>query len=988
MVRSGWLVTCLLLASSTPARAIDGTRSLSEYRAGVWRLREGLPGGSVRDIAQTSDGYLWIAAVGGVGRYDGARITAVPTTAPFEAVAEPVAVFEGPQGALWIVTASGPPLCVRGDVVSECLPPGQGLPAGVRMTAATLDRAGTVWLAAREGLYRWAGGRLTVVPNTDALPLARVTTLHRDRRGRLWVGTSGGLYVETPAGFALHAGPSGPLTLSVSAIHEAPGGRLWVACAGARAFLRIENDQTTVFTEGDGLPHTRQRQVIEDRDGNVWIGSDAGLIRFRPAALPPEPRFALFTRQDGLPEDRVSAVLEDREGSLWVGTRGGGVAQFTERSLSTRGGPLSLREESIEALCQDGGGALWFGTRHGLFRYKDGQEVRYLREDGLPSNRVLSMWPGRQGELWLGTEHGVARWRAGALDVPGAFDGEIHALLPDDDGTLWMGSKSGLLTLKDGRVAEVPNEPGFAPGVVRGLQRDDRGTLWVATASALARVSDGRLVRVERADGLELRPARAVHRDAGGTLWFGTAGSGLLRRAGGRFRAFGAAEGLPDQLYQVVADDLGYLWLGTSRGILRVSRSALEEVERGQRARVEPVSFEATDGGRDVFATVVRQPGAWKGGDGRIWFATDGGPLTIDPKRVRTNVVPPPVIIERALVDGRFARQEGVTEFPPGPGNLEFQFTAPSLLEPHKVLHRYRLEGFDAGWIEAGPGRMATYTNIAAGDYRFRVQARNADGVWNEAGASIALRIRPHFYRTGWFYGLCGLAIVGLALALHRARMGRLRREYMAVFAERSRVARELHDGLLQGMAAVSMQLHAVRSQVDPKVSRKLEAIGDVVSASLEETRRFVWNLREQGGGSGDLAVALSRLARRVSDGRPVSCQVEVEGAAVDLPHDVQNELFRITQEALANALKHADARRVGVRLRYQPTGLTVTVRDDGRGFDPSRARGSEQGHFGLVGMHERAARIGASLAIDSRPGEGATVEISLPATKLSEAHA
>jgi signal transduction histidine kinase len=985
-------LAAVLVCSSARAFALDPTKALPDYTIDVWRLRDGLPGSWVRDVAQSADGYLWTATLGGVGRYDGARVARISAERPFERASDTIAVFEGPEGAMWVVPSNGDPVCVRGEAVFECFPQGQRLPAGSRLLAAHRDAEGTVWLVARDGLYQWSGGRLTAVRGADRLPLERATAVLRDRRGRLWVGSLDGLFVKQGDAFLVHAGPGGAFTRSVSGIFETPGGRLWIAGAGAGRLLRIEGAETTVYTEADGLPHVRQRQILEDRDGNVWIASDDGLIRFRPVPSPPERRFIVYGEGDGLPDRRVLALFEDREGSLWVGTRAAGLAQLTDRTLRTGAGPASLRDRPLESLSQAGDGALWFGTRSGVVRWKDGEERRYTREDGLPSNRVQAVVPGRNGEVWLGTQHGLARWRAGGVDVVPGAEENILSLYLDDAGTLWAGGENRVLSVRDGQVGVLLPAPGVSPGDIRGLAHDDQGTLWVAGDNQLARASQGRIVAVDPADGGPLRAARAVHRDAQGTLWFGTAGSGLVRRSQGRFRAFGAAEGVtPDQLYQVIADDHGHLWMGTTRGVLRVSLAELDEVAAGRRSRVDLVSFEAFDRRRDVSATGTRQPGAWKTHDGGIWFATDQGALVIDPRRRRENPLAPPVIVEKALVDGRLARRDASNVFAPGPGNLEFHFGGTTLLEPHKVLHRYRLEGFDPDWIEAGARRVAYYTNIAPGAYRFRVQARNGDGVWNEAGDSVAFQVRPHFYRTPWFYGLCGLALLSLAFAAHRVRVMRLRREYLAVFAERSRVARELHDTLLQGMSAVSMQLHALRAQVkgdDGGLARKLEAIEDVVSTSLEDTRRYVWNLREQPTGEGDLGVALKRLARRVLEGRSLACEVHVEGeVAPHLPHDLQDELFRITQEALANVLKHAQASRVDVRLRYERAGLRLTVTDDGRGFEPGRAHGSAEGHFGLIGMRERATRIGASLDVESRPGAGTTILVTVPTTTFGEAH-
>jgi signal transduction histidine kinase len=356
----------------------------------------------------------------------------------------------------------------------------------------------------------------------------------------------------------------------------------------------------------------------------------------------------------------------------------------------------------------------------------------------------------------------------------------------------------------------------------------------------------------------------------------------------------------------------------------------------------------------------------------------------VDPRVVRPNAVPPPVLIERVIVDGRTGGAPGAAgaaaPFPPGSGKVEIHYRSLSFVQPKRARHRYRLAGFDRDWVDAGARRVAYYTNVPPGRYRFEVQAANADGVWNEAGAAWALAIAPHFYQTWWFYGACACALGGLAWLAHRARLGRLRAVYLAAFAERNRVARELHDTLLQGMNAVAMQLAAVRMRLPAdaeEARRALEGVQGLVTETLQDTRQAVWDLREQPSGDGDLGVALGRLCRRLCTPLSVRHDVRVEGEPFTLPHPVQDEVFRIAQEAVQNALKHAAPRSIDVHLRWGAEALALAVRDDGRGFEPDGAAAAPApGHYGLLGLRERAAKIGGKLEIASGPGRGTAVEL------------
>jgi signal transduction histidine kinase len=474
-------------------------------------------------------------------------------------------------------------------------------------------------------------------------------------------------------------------------------------------------------------------------------------------------------------------------------------------------------------------------------------------------------------------------------------------------------------------------------------------------------------------------------------LWFAS-GTALVRLRGGKFHAFYPFPGPSrDWLFQILTDDHGYIWFGSSRTVSRVARAALDDVADGRTRDLPVMSFDMTDTRREIAARRARNAGAWKSRDGRLWFATLRGVVTVDPTKVRTNRRVPPVLIERAMVDGVSALPEHKRAFPPGLGNLEFTYSGVTLLEPRKAMHRYQLEGFDPHWIDAGTRRVAYYTNIGPGKYRFRVQASNADGLWNEAGAAVAIELAPHFYQTLWFAALGVLLVGGIGFWFYRARLGRLRGQYLAVFAERSRVARELHDSLLQGMSAVALELANIRTALPTSAAgpaSRLEAVEDALTESLEETRRFVWNLREQPTGTGDLGLALTRLAGRLTEGRAITCEVKVEGTAVHLSHDAQGALFKIAQEAITNALRHAEARRIDVALRYRDGKVELVVADDGRGFDPAHAEGPEERHFGLVGMSERARRLHGHLNIDSQPGAGARITFLLPTGSRRTTHA
>jgi signal transduction histidine kinase/ligand-binding sensor domain-containing protein len=963
---------------ATPAFALDPGKTLSQCTVDVWQLRDGLPGTWVREITQTPDGYLWVNTFGGVARFDGARF--VRLEGPPRAVRNTFDVGDlmvARDGTMWMAPAYSEPLCVHDDKLDICIPNGFRVPTGDRVTSISEVAAGDLWIATRQRVFHVTGAK-TAGEDLSGITFQRIVALHHDRQGRVWLATFSGLFVREPdgRGFRRFRAPEGPVTSYVSALFERPGGGLWVGTSNA--IYLIDGDRTVTIPRSDSFPFTRPTAILEDRDGNLWVGTGEGLYRVR------DGQAVAFRTSDGLPDDDVSALFEDREGSLWVGTRNGGIAQFTDRTVITQAGPPALRDSPVESLCQDPGGAIWFATvREGAVRWKDGQTTAYTSEQGMPSSHATAVTPGAGGVVWIGTNRGLARWRDGRIDTDVPVTLPIASLYVDPGGVLWVGADNGSIV----RVANDKPEPIPVPaqirlGQVRSMVQDREGRLWIAGATMLGRRDGTKVVQISPGPSV-IRQARSIYQDAAGVLWFGTNGTGLVRYAQGRFRSFSSAEGIFDQLYQVVGDDEGYLWMGTSRGILRVSQQALADVEAGRRQRVDLVSFERSDQRRDVAATRIHQPSAWKTTDGRVWFATDKGLITIDPRRLRSNPVKPSVLVQEAIIDGQVVRRGERNALPPGPGNLEFHFAAITLLEPQKAAHRYLLEGFDERWVDAGTRRVAYYTNLPAGHYRFRVQASNADGLWNEAGDALEFYLRPHFYRTPWFYALCVAGVLSLGFWFHRSRLARVRAESLATAAERTRVARELHDTLLQEMSAVSLQIGAIRAGLPAAspTAEKLRAIESIVTGSLAETRRYVWDLREPvEKGDSELAQALSALAASLTEARQppaASCKVLVEGKPGAVSAEAVDQLLRIAGEALRNALQHAEARYIELRLCYERHTVRLSISDDGRGFDV--AGSARAGHFGLVGMRERAERLGGKLTVNSRPGQGSTVEVVLP---------
>ena len=965
--------------------ALDPSKELGQYTLDIWRTRDGLPGVWVRGFAQTEDGYLWIATNGGVARYNGERLVTVPRDEAFARVGDLVVVSVDRRGTVWLAPSRGEPLCYRGDEVGACSHSEMGLPAGVRIGDIEPGAGDEVWMASAQEIYRFDGKRVHRVFRAGPGDLISVRDMLRGPDGRLWIGAEGGLFTLEAGGrpqrFSLAAGnPVGGVQ------HLAAGRRGDVWVAGDGFLLHLDAEGARLYDADDGVPDLLFTRILEDRDHNVWISSRQGLVRWRRDGEP--GTFTVYTEENGLPDDDVMSMFEDREGSLWIGTRGAGMAQLTDRTLASQVGPEEVRDSWVSALCQSPDGTFWFGLNEQLVRWKDGVSTVYDARHGLPDLPILTLYPSPEGGVWIGSEAGLHRMREGKVERPLDITDAVSALYEDAAGQLWLGTDQGIYIHGGGKLRKLP-APAWAAGrAVRAMAHDDQGKVWISVRGQLAFIEDGKIRHGREIDAPDIGAIRSIHRDHQGTLWFG-AGEALLRRRQGNFFVFMEPHGLTrDGLFQVASDPTGHLWIGTIRGVLRVPIAALDRAASGRQDPNLPTSlavatFDTSDQRRDLDATRARQPGVWRDLQGHLWFPAQRGLVRIAPSRVRINRMPPPVVIESATLDGRVARRRRFTAFAPGSGAFEVHYAGVTLIEPHKANHRYRLDGFDRDWVEAGSRRVAYYTNLPPGNYRFRVQASNADGIWNTTGDWLSFGLAPYFYRTWWFFVALGATVLGLAFSFHRMRLKRIRSEYLATWAERSRVARELHDSLLQGMSGVAMQLRGLRKRLGrvstdeaKTLSSDFKTVEEAVAGNLEETRRFVWNLRVEPGAHGDLARRLSALAAQVGREGGIEVKVEQEGPKLEVPEGLENELYRVAQEALANARKHAACDNVWITVRYSPGEIDLVVADDGVGFDPAHAQGAEVGRFGLLGLRERGRRLG-TLTIDSKKGEGTQIRVT-----------
>ncbi len=821
-------MAAVLLALGLPAsaaHALDARRPLGDFGVQAWV--DELPQATVAAVLQTRDGYIWAGTFEGLVRFDGVAFTTFDLpTASGSSARGAMALYEDREGALWIGTNGGGLVRYQGGTFTHFATAGIG--DGFTF-AFQEDRDGTLWVGTSRGLARRDGAGFTLVDPLDAAhggPAIRVRALAADREGVLWVATQAGLLKGRDGRFERVPGlPSD----DVRAVAFDGAGVVYVGTEGDGLSL-VSGDRVRTLTTRDGLAGDAVRTLLVDREGAVWAGTEGGGIsRLWRGEL------TSLDAAHGLPGDLIRSIAQDHEGSIWIGTNGGGLGVLRDQKFTTYGPEHGLAQPNVRVVLEDRAGTIWAGTDGGglvALRPARGAQnpsspgagVRvYTTRDGLPDDYVRALLEGRDGTLWVGTKAGgVSRLRDGRvvpLDLHGRLGATAVAALEEArDGAIWIGtSEVGLFRMRLAASGAAEVERVVLPpraGDVKALLESSDGTLWVGTTSGVCKVTGN---RVELLDGdtavagghsaggtlagdnpaetsLAGIQAFSFLEDPDGSLWIGT-DRGLLRLHGGRAALVGRRMGLPDDVvFRILDDGAGNLWLTSNHGVSRVSRASLLRVEQGNAETLDTTSYARGDGLRSHQCNGASQPAGWRARDGRLLIPTNRGLSIIDPARLTVNVKPPPVAIERLVVDGQdqpSARVAGGDlALPAGVERFELHYTALSFLAPERVRFRYKLEGYDRDWVDAGSRRVAYYTRTGPGEFRFRVQASNNDGVWNETGARLAFSIAPQLWETRWFVGLVALALAALGFGLSRARVRRLTRrarELEAVVDERTR---------------------------------------------------------------------------------------------------------------------------------------------------------------------------------------------------------
>ena len=997
--RGLWALIIVAVALAASAAALDPERAISQYGHTAWRVQDGVFNGTPNVIAQTTDGYLWIGTETELVRFDGVRF--VPWTPPAGKSLPNSSIYSllgARDGSLWI--GSGSTLSRWKDDALVNYADTNG-----RVNAILEDQQGAIW-ATRSRISDGRGPlclvedvKLRCYGDADGIPLPYGGSLAQDQLGNLWIETNGELCRWKPG--------SPATTYFVNQAELSGGGiGLWKLASGHDGSIWASINLPKV---GPSLQHFIQgvwkryilppllgvdpgiTAVFVDRDNVLWLGTASrGIYRIF------DGNTDHFGGGDGLSSDSVQSFYQDREGNLWVVTSEG-IDRFHDLPVVSFTIRQGLTTDDASSVLASRDGTLWIGNLGSLDSLKGDKTTTVRSANPVPGQKVTSLLEDHMGRLWVGVAGGLTIYEGGRFHPINRADGSalggIVAITEDTEHTIWaeaIGTPTRLVRIQDMEVREEIAPPRLPRA--RSLATDLKSGIWLGLFNGdLARYRGGQLETLYKKQGSDNQPIQNLLVDADGSVWAATP-KGLLHWKDGKAQTLSSENGLPcDSVISLLKDLNGSIWLYTACGVVSIVDSELEKWWQEPDSRVKLRVFDAVDGAQPALSNF--RPPAARSSDGRLWFVNGSIVQMVDPGRLHENSTPPPVHIEKIIADRKSYRPGENLGLPSLTRDLEIDYTALSFVAPQKVRFRYKLEGRDADWQDPQTRRQAFYSDLRPGHYRFRVIACNNDGVWNESGASLNFRLLPAFYQTKWFFLLCVAAVGGMTWAAYRWHIrqvaARLDSQFEERLAERTRIAQDLHDTLLQGFLSASMQLHVANDQLPgdwpakPIVSRVLELMGQVI----DDGRNAVRGLRSSVAESTDLEQAFSRILPELGVERAIDFKVIVEGSARPLHPVIRDEAYRIGREALANAARHSQAKAIEVELEYSDHELRLLVRDNGCGIDQQVLRSGRDGHWGISGMRERAERIGGKLKVWSRLADGTEVELSVPGHVAFRSH-
>jgi ligand-binding sensor domain-containing protein/signal transduction histidine kinase len=974
------------------ARMAGADAGVPSFAVRVWETGDGLPANTIISMTQSRDGHLWLGTLYGLVKFDGIRFTVFDEgNTPGLGDSRIVHLFEDSTGTLWIGTETGGTLMMRHGLVMTP----EGLPAGGaerRLIAACEDADGAVWLANANGeLWRHKGSRFTpfVLGGPEA---GRPVALMRETNGPVWLGTDRRQYAIG------EVGAEGSLELPVR--EELAAGAAKFLIPGRRdGFWRLTGSGIQHWTTnhldrdygGYPWPQTIQpTSATEDEDGSLIVGTlGTGVF-----VISREGRVSSLNTSKGLSHNFVLSLLVDREGTLWVGTDSGGLNRVRRQQFAMM---EETRGWAVQSVCVGHDGVIWIASNSDrLGRFKDGAIKRFGFLD-LPTrnNSIRTVFVDRAGGAWVGArESGLLRLSNEQFKpVPPEENSprsDVQAIFQDRAGTMWFGTATELASWNGREWKRFTTADGLTSDHITALAEDARGALWIGTRRGGVNVlRDGKFTAHRKADGLPGDDISCLWVDAQGVVWAGTFGNGLGRFENGRWTRVTVREGLASNNIGFILDDGENLWLGSNSGVMRLLKKALAELAAGTVKSVYCRTYGKAEGLPTFECASGSQPGAWRGADGKLWFATIKGVVSVDPARLRLNTNPPPVTVEAALVDDVAVRPDAdaTITMRPGDERLEFRYSSLNLGAPELARFRFRLEGYEKDWTPAGNVRVARYSKLSPGRYNFHVTACNEDGVWNETGSTLGVIVQPPFWRTWWFLGAAAVCVFGLTAGIvHYISTQKLQRQLAtmrqqeALEKERARIARDIHDQVGASLTQVALlgELVEVDKDLPDEVSGHAKQITQAARETTRALDEIVWTVNPANDTLEGLVnyvckhaqdyLAVAGLRYRLEFPEPVP--------ALTITPEVRHNVFLASKEAVTNIVRHAKGTSAWLRLRVGPASFTFEIEDNGPGIANPDAPSVRNG---LKNMRRRMEDVGGRCEFLRGAEGGLLVRLTVP---------
>jgi len=938
----------------------------------MWQMQDGLPEQIVQAFAQTADRYLWIGTTGGLLRFDGERFVLYNReSTPAFRDNNIFCLTVTRDNTLWIGTEGGGLIRYRNGEFHS-FSSSDGL-TNAFVRSVLQDAKGQIWIGTDDGLFRLNGERIERVDGNNSIPLIAVHAIHEDREGHIWVGGSKLLRLDGASivEFSLEGAAS---QNRVKSIEDTADGSVWVGtvsglqriASGSSCFKRVREVVGTV------------RFLRETSDGRLWIGTIGhGLDIYN------DHEFSHVTAPRLLPSNTVLSLFEDVEKNIWVGTQAG-MLRLSKTPVRTVTLPDGS-DSDAETVYQDRDGDLWIAAAN-LFRFQKNKASPYAFP-GVSGVRIRNVFRDREGTLWIGTEgrgvyHQIGNRFVQYTTKEGLVNNFVRAFLQSRDGSVWIATDEGVSRWRQQGFTNYGMRDGLCYFSTRSLLEDSSGDIWIGTDRGLSHLHGDKFEDDDAVEALKEEKVWAIHQDSDGGLWFGTRTAGLYRLHAGKLDHYTVAQGLAsNSIYELLEDKSGNFWISGPNGISVINRRELESVTDHPGRRAAVTLYGISEGLETIQMCGGEKPAGVLTTQGEIWFPSSKGPVRVSVAQPRPSN-PAPVVIDQVMVDGLQVQAPGKISLNPNTAKLELHYGVVLLRSQERIRFRYILEGFDKHWSEASADRVAYYTNLPPGDYHFRVAAFEMDNPEQITEASLEMTQEPHFYRTTWFVTCCLLLLAALVWSIYQLRLGQLRVRFRAVLSERNRLAREMHDTLIQGCVSISALLEAHSSLGESESDARtnlLDCARTQLRSTIDEAREAVFNLRLASESAANIGPLLGRMTEQVSHefGIPVEC--EISGKPFEFEQSTVHELLMIAREAIYNAVRHGRPNKVQLGVRFEANECSVKVQDDGSGFDPKIASSLPAGHYGLIGIKERVSRMGGKLTLDSQSGAGTQLIIHIP---------